>query len=220
MLTNELINHAIPQLQLKDSISRALQLIQEYRLTHLPVVSGNRFLGMIAEDDLFDAVQENGNIGVLQDNFIAVAVREEEHFLTTLKCCNLFETNIVPVINQQNELMGVITASDLLKALGDYSGSNEIGGIIVLEMDRYRFSISEISRIVESNDATILHLNTTFNSENSLITVTLQLNKKEIATIVSAFERYEYTIVHYFGDEKFENEIHSNYRHLMSYLDI
>jgi len=220
MLTNELINHAIPQLQLQDSISRALQLIQEYRLTHLPVVSGNRFLGMIAEDDLFDAVQENGNIGVLQDNFIAVAVREEEHFLTTLKCCNLFETNIVPVINQQNELMGVITASDLLKALGDYSGSNEIGGIIVLEMDRYRFSISEIGRIVESNDATILHLNTTFNSENSLITVTLQLNKKEIATIVSAFERYEYTIVHYFGDEKFENEIHSNYRHLMSYLDI
>jgi predicted transcriptional regulator len=175
---------------------------------------------MIAEDDLFDAVQENVNIGVLQDNFIAVAVREEEHFLTTLKCCNLFETNIVPVINQQNELMGVITASDLLKALGDYSGSNEIGGIIVLEMDRYRFSISEIGRIVESNDATILHLNTTFNSENSLITVTLQLNKKEIATIVSAFERYEYTIVHYFGDEKFENEIHSNYRHLMSYLDI
>ncbi len=220
MLSNELINHAIPQLQLQDSINRALQLIQEYRLTHLPVVSGNTFLGMIAEDDLFDAVQENGNIAVLQDNFITVAVREEDHFLTTLKCCNLFETNIVPVVNQQNELMGVITSSDLLKALGDYSGSNDIGGIIVLEMDRYRFSISEISRIVESNDATILHLNTTFHSENSLITVTLQLNKKEIATIVSAFERYEITVVHYFGDEKFENEIHSNYRHLMSYLDI
>ena len=149
-----------------------------------------------------------------------MAVREEEHFLTSLNCCNLFETNIVPVINQQNELMGIITATDLLKALGSYSGSNEMGGIIVIEMDRSRFAISEISRIVESNDATILHLNTTFNAENSLLTVTLQLNKKEIATIVSSFERYEYTIVHYFGDEKFENEIHSNYRHLMSYLDI
>ena len=220
MLTNELINHAIPQLQLQDSISRALQLIQEYRLTHLPVVSGNKYLGMIGEDDLFDAGQENSSIGILQDNFITMAVREEEHFLTSLNCCNLFETNIVPVINQQNELMGIITATDLLKALGSYSGSNEMGGIIVIEMDRSRFAISEISRIVESNDATILHLNTTFNAENSLLTVTLQLNKKEIATIVSSFERYEYTIVNYFGDEKFENEIHSNYRHLMSYLDI
>ena len=220
MLNNELINHAIPQLQLQDSISRALQLIQEYRLTHLPVVSGNKYLGMIGEDDLFDAGQENSSIGILQDNFITMAVREEEHFLTSLNCCNLFETNIVPVINQQNELMGIITATDLLKALGSYSGSNEMGGIIVIEMDRSRFAISEISRIVESNDATILHLNTTFNAENSLLTVTLQLNKKEIATIVSSFERYEYTIVQYFGDEKFENEIHSNYRHLMSYLDI
>jgi CBS domain-containing protein len=220
MLNNELINHAIPQLQLQDSISRALQLIQEYRLTHLPVVSGNKYLGMIGEDDLFDAGQENSSIGILQDNFITMAVREEEHFLTSLNCCNLFETNIVPVINQQNELMGIITATDLLKALGSYSGSNEMGGIIVIEMDRSRFAISEISRIVESNDATILHLNTTFNAENSLLTVTLQLNKKEIATIVSSFERYEYTIVYYFGDEKFENEIHSNYRHLMSYLDI
>jgi CBS domain-containing protein len=220
MLNNELINHAIPQLQLQDSISRALQLIQEYRLTHLPVVSGNKYLGMIGEDDLFDAGQENSSIGILQDNFITMAVREEEHFLTSLNCFNLFETNIVPVINQQNELMGIITATDLLKALGSYSGSNEMGGIIVIEMDRSRFAISEISRIVESNDATILHLNTTFNAENSLLTVTLQLNKKEIATIVSSFERYEYTIVNYFGDEKFENEIHSNYRHLMSYLDI
>jgi predicted transcriptional regulator len=75
MLNNELINHAIPQLQLQDSISRALQLIQEYRLTHLPVVSGNKYLGMIGEDDLFDAGQENSSIGILQDNFITMAVR-------------------------------------------------------------------------------------------------------------------------------------------------
>ena len=221
MLTNELINHAIPQLHLQDSISRALKLIQEYQLSHLPVVSGNKYLGMIGEDDLLDAGQEeNGNIGILQENFIAAAVRDGEHFLNAVKCCNLFETTLVPVINQQNDLLGVITATDLLKALGDYSGSNEIAGVIILEMDRSRFAISEISRIVESNDATILHLNTTFKSENSILTVTIQINKKEIATIVSAFERYEYTIVHYFGDDKFENEIHSNYRHLMSYLDI
>lgn len=220
MLTNELINHAIPQLQLQDSVSRALQLIQEYQLTHLPVVSDNKYLGMIGEADLLDAGQKNGDVGVLQENFISVAVRDGEHFLNALKCCNLFETTLVPVINHQNELLGAITATDLLKALGDYSGSNDIGGIIIIEMERSRFAISEISRIVESNDATILHLNTTFQPENGLLTITIHLNRKEIASIVAAFERYEYTVVHYFGDEKFENEIHNNYRHLMSYLDI
>jgi acetoin utilization protein AcuB len=89
-----------------------------------------------------------------------------------------------------------------------------------MEMERSQFSISEISRIVESNDATVLHLNTTIHAVTGLLTVSLHINKKEIAAIVSAFERYEYDIIYYFGDEKFENEIHSNYRHLMSYLDI
>lgn len=220
MLTAELINNNIPRLQLQDSISKALQLISDYRVTHLPVVSEEKYLGMISEDDLLDIEEEKGTIEFLQESFIPAFVKENEHFLNAVKCSNQFETSIVPVTNEEKELVGVITVTDLLKALGDFSGANEIGGIIILEMERLQFAISEISRIVESHDATILHLNTTIQPDTGLLTVSLHLNKKEIAAIVSAFERYEYDIIYYFGDEKFENEIHSNYRHLMSYLDI
>ena len=220
MLTAELINNNIPRLQLQDSISKALQLTGDYRVTHLPVVSEEKYLGMISEDDLLDVEEEKGTIEFLQHNFINAFVKENEHFLNAVKCSNQFETTIVPVINDEKELVGVITVTDLLKALGDFSGANEIGGIIVLEMERLQFAISEISRIVESNDATILHLNTTIQPDTGLLTVSLHLSKKEIAAIVSSFERYEYDVIYYFGDEKFENEIHSNYRHLMSYLDI
>ncbi|MEP7145296.1 MAG: CBS domain-containing protein [Ferruginibacter sp.] len=220
MLTAELINNNIPRLQLQDSISKALQLINDYRVTHLPVVSEGKYLGMISEDDLLDVEEEKGTIEFLQENFVPAFVKENEHFLNAVKCSNQFEASIVPVTNEEKELVGVITVTDLLKALGDFSGANEIGGIIIIEMERSQFAISEISRIVEGNDATILHLNTTIQPDTGLLTVSLHLNKKEIAAIVSAFERYEYDIIYYFGDEKFENEIHSNYRHLMSYLDI
>ncbi len=220
MLTAELINNNIPQLQLQDSISKALQLINDFRVTHLPVVAEDKYLGLVSEDDLLDVEEEKGTIEFLQSNFIACNVKENEHFLNAVKCSNEFETTVVPVINDEKELVGVITVTDLLKALGDFSGANEIGGIIVMEMERSQFAISEISRIVESNDATILHLNTTIQPDTGLLTVSLHLNKKEIAAIVSSFERYEYDIIYYFGDEKFENEIHSNYRHLMSYLTI
>lgn len=220
MLTAELINDNIPRLQLQDSIAKALQLVNDYRVTHLPVVSDNKFLGLISEDDLLDVDAEKGTIEFLQENFMVASVKENEHFLNAVKCSNKFETTIVPVTNEENELVGVITVTDLLKALGNFSGANEIGGIIVMEMERSQFAISEISRIVENNDSTILHLNTTVQPDTGLLTVSLHLNKKEIAAIVSAFERYDYDIIYYFGDEKFENEIHSNYRHLMSYLDI
>ena len=220
MLTAELINNNIPRLQLQDSVSKALQLINDFRVTHLPVVSEDIYLGMISEDDLLDVEEEKGTMEFLQENFVAASVKENEHFLNAVKCSNQFETTIVPVTNEEKELVGVITVTDLLKALGNFSGANEIGGIIVMEMERLQFSISEISRIVESNDATVLHLNTTIQPDTGLLTVSLHINKKEIAAIVSAFERYDYDIIYYFGDEKFENEIHSNYRHLMSYLDI
>ena len=220
MLTADLINNNIPRLQLQDSVSKALQLITDFRVTHLPVVAADKYLGIISEDDLMDVETENGTIEFLQENLIAESVKESDHFLNAVKFSNQFETSIVPVVNEEKELVGVITVTDLLKALGNFAGANEIGGIIVMEMERSQFAISEISRIVESNDATVLHLNTTVQPETGLLTVSLHLNKKEIAAIVSAFERYEYDIIYYLGDEKFENEIHTNYRHLMSYLDI
>ena len=220
MLTADLINNNIPRLQLNDSIAKAIQLINDFRVTHLPVVSEDNYLGLIGEDDLMDAEEEKSTIQILEQHFIAAAVKENEHFLNAVNFSNRYESTVVPVITEDNELAGVITSPDLLRALGDFSGATEIGGIIVMEMERSQFALSEISRIVESNDATVLHLNTTVQPETGMLTVTLHLNKKEIASIVAAFERYEYDVIYYFGDEKFENEIHSNYRHLMNYLDI
>jgi CBS domain-containing protein len=220
MLTVELINNTIPRLKLQDGVSKALQLINDYRVTHLPVVQDEKYLGLISEEDLLDVEEEKMPIELMQDMFIYTAVAENEHFLNAVKCCNQYDTTVVPVINEQKELIGVITTPDLLKALGNFSGTNEIGGIVVLEMERSQFAISEISRIVESNDATILHLNTTVHPQTGMLTVTLHTNKKEIAAVVATFERYDYDVIYYFGTENFENDIHSNYRHLMNYLDI
>ncbi|MBL7701710.1 MAG: CBS domain-containing protein [Ferruginibacter sp.] len=220
MLTIDLINNNIPRLQLKDTVSKALRLISDFKVTHLPVVEDEKFLGLISEDDLLDQDQPKLPMELLQEFFIQASVHDNEHFLNAVTCSNQFDTNVVPVVNEENELVGVIPTTDLLKTLGNFAGTNEIGGIIVLEMERSQFAISEISRIVESNDATILHLNTTVHTETGMLTVTLHINKKEIAAIVSTFERYEYDVIYYFGNENFENEIHSNYRHLMNYLDI
>ena len=220
MLTIELINTNIPRLQLQDTVRKALQLMNDFRVTHLPVVADDIYLGLLSEEDLLDNEIEKMPIELLQETFINGAVLENEHFLNAVKYSNQHDTTVVPVINEEKELQGVITTNELLKALGNFAGTNEIGGIIVLEMERSQFAISEIGRIVESNDATILHLNTTVHAETGMLTVTLHINKKEISAIVATFERYEFDVIYYFGNENFENEIHSNYRHLMNYLDI
>jgi acetoin utilization protein AcuB len=220
MLAGELINHEVPQLQLKDTVGKALKLISDFRVSHLPVVSGKQYLGLIGEDDLLDMHEAKASIEALQKNFITAVVEEHQYFLNAVSYANQMEATVVPVVNREKELIGVITTTELLKALGDFSGANEIGGILVLEMKRSQFSISEISRLVESNDATILHLNTTVNPASGLLTVTLHLNKKEITAIIATFQRYEYDIVYSHGDENFEPDIQNNFRHLMNYLHI
>lgn len=220
MLARDLINGNIPRLRLQDSVSKALQLLNDFRISHLPVVSDDKFLGLVSEDDLLDAEAEKLNIEHLQDSFLKESIQGSVHFLNAVSSSIKNDITVIPVINNEDDFAGVITIPDLLKTLGNFAGANEIGGLIVIEMERSQFAISEISRIVESNDCTILHLNTTTDNVTGLLTVTLHINNREIASVVSTFERYEYNVVYSFGSENFENQISSNYQNLMNYLDI
>ena len=220
MLAQEFINNILPQLQLTDTVSKALQLMSDFKMTHLPVVSDDKYLGMISEDDLLDEENKKNTIEFFQNDLIPVSVIYNKHFLNAVTISNQYQTNVIPVVTETNEFMGTIAGQELLAALGNFSGANETGAVIVLEMERSRFAISEISRIVESDGAVILHLNITIKPDTALLQVTLHLNKREISVIIAAFERYEYSVSYYSGEELFENEIDNNYRHLMNYLDI
>jgi len=220
MLAKELIKNNLPQLQLTDTVSKALQLMSDYKITHLPVVSEEKYLGLISEDDLLDEENKKKLIEFFKNDFIPASVISDKHFLNAVTISNQYQTNVIPVVNQENELMGTIAGQELLQALGNFSGANETGAVIVLEIERHLFSISEINRIIESDGGVILHLNITIKPDSTLILVTIHLNKKEISVIIAAFERYEFTVTYYSGEELFNNEIDLNYRHLMNYLDI
>jgi predicted transcriptional regulator len=220
MLTAQLVNPNIPQLQPEDAVAKAKQLINDFKLTHLPVVDNKKFLGLISEEDLMDITEDKATIGMIVDQLFMAFLPEDVHFLNALHYCNQYETNIVPVINRDATFNGSITTTNLLKAIGDFSGANEIGGIIILEIQPVHFSISEISRIVESNNATVLHLNTMTDAITGFMLVSLHLNKREIDAVVSTFERFEYRVVHQFGADKIENKTNSHYRNLMNYLDL
>ncbi len=220
MLAYELTNNIIPQLKLSDTVSKALQLMSDFKITHLPVVSEDIFLGLISEDDLLDQENKKSQIEHFQNDFIPASINSNKHFLQAVTISNLYQTNVIPVVNEENGLVGTISSQALLAALGDFSGVNEPGATIEIQMERTKFNLSELNRIVESDGATILHLNINTLPETLLLKITISINKREISTLIAAFERYDYSITWYSGEQLFENDIDSNYRHLMNYLDI
>ena len=91
----------------------------------------------------------------------------------------------------------------------------------MLETDKKNFSFGEISRLVETNDAYITQLNTYTEGEDAgILVITLKVNKIEISDIIATFQRYEYTVRYFFGEEDYTNELKENYQHLISYLNM
>jgi acetoin utilization protein AcuB len=220
VLNKELISASLPVLSLNDTVLRAQQLMADYHLLHLPVVTDDKYIGLISESDVLNAEDDTQPLQQLENQLSKLAVRANNYFVEAVQMCNDYGLSIVPVIDKEMEWIGAISATDLLKFLGKMTGADEPGGMIVLEMDKAEFAFSEISKIVETNDAQITQLNTFYDTQQQLMYVTLKINKFEISDIVATFQRYEYTVKYYFGEELYENELRTNYDHLMNYLNM
>lgn len=97
---------------------------------------------------------------------------------------------------------------------------NEPGALIVLEIPSNQYSFNEISKLVETNDAQITQLNTSNDIESGMMQVTIRINKPEVSDIIATFQRYDYNVKYFFGEELYTNELRSNYDNLMNYLRI
>jgi acetoin utilization protein AcuB len=219
MLTDQIFQTHLPSLKPHDKVFLALQLMNDYDLQHLPIVIENKFEGLINKDELLDADSES-HIQELGLKFFKGAVKVNEHYLVAVKLAADHQLSMVPVIDDEGLLQGCITLNDLIHATSKYLQLSEPGGLIVLRMERKDYSFGEINRLVETNDVQITQLNSFYESETGMLLVTLKLNKFEISDVVATFQRFDYEVKYYFGDEHFENELKENFDNLMSYLKV
>lgn len=217
MLAHQLISGNYPSISLNDKVSLALQLMDDFDIQHLPVLADHKYAGLVTKEDLLDA-DENSNIEQLQRDLVNKSVKGGEHFFAVLKLASANALSLIPVINEDGELLGSISEEEIIKAATKFTGAEEPGAIIVLEMERKHYSFGEISRLVETNDAYITQFNSTPEAETGLLLVTIKINKLDVSDIISTFQRYEYSIRYFFGEEDYENELRYNYDHLMTYL--
>lgn len=220
MLTRELLSQTLPSLRLTDKVFQALQLMNDNHVTHLPIVEGEKFVGIISEDDLMQAENDHAELSTLAQSFSDISVKEDEHFLKAVQLAADSGLSIVPVVTEENDLVGTVAYSELLKFSSDFMSLSEPGGLIVLEMESNQYSFNDISKLVETNDAQITQLNTSNDAETGMMQVTIRINKPEISDIVATFQRYDYNVKYFFGEELYGNELRSNYDNLMNYLKI
>jgi acetoin utilization protein AcuB len=215
-----MLSLAIAPLHPGDTVAQALAQMADLHVMQLPVTESDKLLGLVDENDLLNASDDQMPVSQLENTFSKIVAHANSHFIEAVQFVNEFNLSIIPVVNKETEYLGSISAADLLRHLGKITGVNDSGGIIVLEMDKVNFSFSEISKLVETNDAQITQLNSFSDPQTGSFYITLKVNKFEIADIVATFQRYDYQVKYYFGEELYQNELRDNYDHLMNYLNI
>ena len=218
MLTRELISNSIPYLHKGDKVYQALQLMNDYHVAHLPIVDEERYLGIVSEEQLLHSDDQN-LLDQLAISDGGTSVQANDHFLKAIQVAVQNKLSVVPVIENE-QILGIVTYNDLLKNASSFMSLNDPGALVVLEMEGKAYSFSEINKIIESNDAQITQLNSYTDPETGIIQVTIRINKLEVSDIISTFQRYEYNVKYYFGEEMYENELRTNYDNLMHFLNI
>jgi len=218
MIANQLITEEILPLLLSDTVNEALRRMDEYKVSHFPVVDQGTFVGMIVEKELFVLPDFNQVITSELLHFEDFYVEDNQLIYHVLAMATQQKLSIVPVLDAEKRYLGSITHADLLNFFTSTLSTDSPGGVIVLEVNESDYSLTEIANIVESNDAKVLHVLLINKPQSSRINIILKVNAMNIAAILKTFERYGYVVDASFGQDISQEDLKENYESLMNYL--
>jgi len=220
MLASELISDNIPPLKTSDSGLTALNWMDEFKVSHLPIVNNREFLGLISDADILDLNAPEEALGNHPLSLVRPFVFEHQHLYEVLKLIVKMDLSIIPVLNDQNEYLGNISLKSLLLQFAKTAAADQPGGIIVLELNDNDYHLSEIAQIVESNNAKILGLYLQSHSESTKLDVTIKVNRENISGILQTFARYDYVVKASFQQSEFSDDVRQRFDLFMNYINM
>jgi predicted transcriptional regulator len=219
MLNQQIISSQIQALNYSQTVREALVVMSDLKFPQMPVVKDGVYEGMLMEDDLLDA-EGDETLDNFQFDLLPFAVNGADHFLTAARLTAEQRLKIVPVVSAEKEYLGSIIEEDLLRQFCKLNGGIERGALLVLSMDPEDYSTGQLAKLVETNDAVITQLNTFIDEAAARMIVTMRINKEEVSDIIATFQRYDYQVIYYAGQEQYENELQRNYLHLMNFIQM
>lgn len=220
MVAKDMVSSLIPPLKTSDTGSKALRWMNEFCVIHLPIVNNEQFLGLISEEDILDLSEPDEPLGNHKLSLFRPEVNEMSHIYEVIKVAVGLKLSLVPVIDSNDRYLGNITIGGLLAYFAKTASINDNGGIIMLEVSSNDYSLSEIARLVESNDAKILSSFLTSHKESTQLEVTLKLNITDLKHVVATFERFSYLVVGSYQETDYYDDLKNHYDSFMNYLNI
>ena len=220
MFAAEIISDAIPSLRTDDTVQKALDRMNDFKLKHLPVVNEVTLLGLVSEDDLINIDNHDTLLSDSAVNILNVFVLSNVHTYDVIRLLSQLKLTAVPVLDQQKNYLGLISINNMVDAVAEQYAVNEPGGIIVLEISNRDNSLAHIAQIVEADNAQVLSSYVNSFENSTRLEVTLKVNKTEITSLVASFERYDYLVKEVYNNTQIDDGSQERYDSFMNYLNV
>lgn len=219
MIASQLITYEIPPLKLNDNGSRALDWMEEFKVTELPVVDNGKYLGLIEETQLLDRSNIDDKIGSYNLMFKKPFAHENQHVFEIISLIVENDIDLLPVLDANEKFLGIITINSVLKFFSETVSIANQGSIITLELNINDYSLAEIAKMVESDNAKILASFITSHPDSTKLEVTLKINKNEITRILATFERFNYVVTASYNETDYQKDLQNRYDEFMRFLN-
>ncbi len=220
MIVRDLINYMIPTLKPSESVDKAIEWMKELQLSELPVVENGRYLGLFSEQ-LILGTESNSTVSEYELLGSTLFLNSNEHYYELLKKASEQDLRLVAVVGEDNKYIGTVAITDVIVAFSKMSSINSTGAIIILSISMIDYSMTEISRIIESEGGKILSSFIEESpEENGKINLTIKLNIENASTIASTLERFGYHINSKYGFADDLNVEQERFDSLIKYLEV
>ena len=219
MQASELISSSIISLHPDDDGLKALSLMDDLRISHLPVIRNQFYLGLISENEILQWQSTNELIEEHLPNLMAPFVLRSQHLFDIIEILEANSLSVVPVLSEEKKYVGAISNRKLLYTIAKSAAVQNIGGVIVLEMNQNDYSMSEIASIIESNNAKILSSYITSVPDSTKMELTIKINITELDSIIADLRRFEYKVMASYNDGNSKDDLMERYESLMRYLN-
>ena len=220
MLIGQFLSNVDFSIQKADSIQQALEKLQDMLCKELVVLNGDEYIGLVNESILLDADNEEAPISTIKINTAPIQLKFNQHPYDALVMTAVYNSSLVPILDQDNKYVGVSTQLDILKAISLIQSQNVSGAIIVLSIGLHDFSLSQIAHLIESDNCRILNCATKINLESDSIEVTVKVDKSNINALINSFLRHNYIIMETHNTIAAFDDTAERYQQLMNYINI
>tara|TARA_R110001592_G_scaffold231862_1_gene489083 strand:- start:1747 stop:2403 length:657 start_codon:yes stop_codon:yes gene_type:complete len=218
MHIQEHIITTIPVFEIKDTFEKVLDFFQDTTYSHVAIVEEGRFLGVFSENDA-EALLPGTKIEEFRYELQSFFVRGETNWLDILEAFARNEANLLPILNEKEEVVGYYDLTDIVTVFIDTPFFTDPGSILVVATGIKDYSFSQIAQIVESNNAKLIGGFIT-DTQNDIIQVTLKITAENYNEVVQTFRRYNYHILFGNSDDQFLEDLKERSDYLDKYLNV